>query len=100
MTEETSQTEAEGSVRSAEPVRHAKSAATTPSWTPITTRGQKYVAPAGRHSQQTHRLAQDRAAAGGHESEKELHAHDRNLLETELKRRADLRIKQQANSKK
>jgi hypothetical protein len=70
------------------------------SWTPITTRGQKYVGAAGRHSQQTHRRAHDRAAVGGHGSEKELHAHDRSLLETELKRRADLRLQQQQSSSK
>jgi len=77
-----------------------KSIKPTTVWTPITTRGQKYVGPAGRHSQQARLRAQERAEAGGHAGEKELHAHDRGLLEAELKRRADLRVQQQSISKK
>ena len=51
-----------------------------------TVRGQKYVSPLGRHSQQTHRRAEARAAADGHTTEKEQHAHDRTVVETELNR--------------
>lgn len=65
---------------------------------PVTVKGQKYVAPAGRHSQQTHRLAEERAAAMGNANEKEQHAHDRNALVTEQNRRADQKTKQKQQS--
>lgn len=65
---------------------------------PITTKGQKYVSPPGRHSQQTHRLAEERAAAQGHATEKEQHAHDRSLVRAELKQRADQKMKQQQST--
>ena len=47
---------------------------------PMTVKGQKYVAPLGRHSQQTHVRAEARAAAGGHASEREQHDHDRTVV--------------------
>jgi hypothetical protein len=55
---------------------------------PITELGQKYVAPPGRHSQQTHRLAQERAEAAGN-TEKEQHAHDRAAVTTGIADRAE-----------
>ncbi len=45
-----------------------------------TVKGQKHISPVGRHSQQTHKIAQARADANGHTSEKEQHAHDRVLV--------------------
>lgn len=60
-----------------------------------TVKGQRHVAPAGRHSQQTHRRAQERAAAAGNATEKEQHAHDRSAVEAKLTRRADERKQQQ-----
>ena len=65
---------------------------------PIVTKGQKYVAPAGRHSQQTHRRAIERAATQGHASEQEQHAHDRNLISAKLNRNAEQKLKQQADN--
>ncbi len=48
-----------------------------PARVPVTVRGQRYASPEGRHSQQTHRRAEERVVAGGHGSEKEQHASDR-----------------------
>ena len=56
---------------------------------PITVKGQKYVSPAGRHSQQTHRMAEERATATGNSSEKEQHAHDRSAFVAEMDRIAE-----------
>ncbi|HLK59732.1 MAG TPA: hypothetical protein VKU00_24435 [Chthonomonadaceae bacterium] len=67
---------------------------------PIVTKGQKYVAPSGRHSQQTHRRAEERATALGHTTEKELHAHDRGVVSAELNRQAEQKLKQQTNQQK
>ena len=68
-----------------------KSSSTTAAPQPAskTTRGQRYVSPEGRHSQQTHRRAEARAAVNGHTTEKEQHAHDRSVVETELNRAAE-----------
>ena len=49
----------------------------TPARVPVTVKGQRYAAPEGRHSQQTHRRAEERVTAQGHSSEKEQQAHDR-----------------------
>ena len=70
--------------------------AAPPQALPKTTKGQKHVAPPGRHSQQTHRIAEARAAALGHTTEKEQHAHDRNLVVAEQDKRAALQLKQQS----
>ena len=64
----------------------------------ITVRGQRYVAPAGRHSQQTHRRAAERAAAEGFTTVKELHAHDRSLIVAEISRKAQALIQQKQQS--
>src|SRR5690348_6952859 len=72
---------------------------TAPTTFPVTKKGQKYVAPAGRHSQQTHRHAEERAAAQGHISEKEQHAHDRSVVKTGLDRRAAQLAKNQQPGK-
>ncbi len=61
-----------------------------------TTKGQKYVSPLGRHSQQTHRRAEERATADGHTSEKEQHAHDRAAVETEINRVEQVKLNQRA----
>ncbi len=49
--------------------RHPASA--PPEIQSITVKGQRYSAPSGRHSQQTHRLAEERALAQGNANEKE-----------------------------
>jgi hypothetical protein len=85
-----------GSVAKANRVILPPSAPTT---IPITKKGQKYVAPTGRHSQQTHRRAEERAAAQGHTSEKEQHAYDRSVVKTELNRRAAQSAKNQQPGK-
>jgi hypothetical protein len=54
---------------------------------PKTTKGQKHVSPPERHSQQTHRRAEARAAAEGHATEQEQHAHDRSLVVARLQKR-------------
>jgi hypothetical protein len=64
-------------------------------YVPVLKRGQKYVSPEGRHSQQTHRRAVVRATADGHTTEKEQHAHDRNVVATEI----DRVVQQKANQK-
>ena len=74
------------------------SARTADTRIPVTVKGQKYVSPAGRHSQQTHRLAEERGAATGNATEKEQHAYDRNELVTEQNRRADQKTKQKQQS--
>ena len=66
--------------------KQAKSKAVAPQAAPVTTRGQKYVSPEGRHSQQTHRRAEERATADGHTTEKEQHDHDRSAVTAELNR--------------
>ena len=63
-----------------------RSKAPAPQPASVTTRGQKYVSPEGRHSKQTHPRAEARAAAEGHTTEKEQHDHDRNVVTTELNR--------------
>ena len=71
---------------------------TTPQPAPKTTKGQKYVSPLGRHSQQTHPRAEARAAADGHTSEKEQHAHDRAAVETEITRVEAAKVSQRAQN--
>ena len=66
--------------------------------TPVDVKGQKYVSPEGRHSQQTHRRAEERAAADGHTTEKEQHAHDREVVETELNRASQQKETQRQQS--
>ncbi len=56
------------------------------------TKGKKHVSPPGRHSQQTHRRADERGAAEGHTTEKALHAHDRSV---ELAEQGDKVTKQE-----
>lgn len=67
---------------------------------PVLTKGQKYVAPTGRHSQQTHRRAEERAAMQGHSTEKEQHVHDRGVVSAELNRQAELKLKQQGQNQR
>jgi len=67
-------------------------------YVPVLKKGQKYVSPEGRHSQQTHRRAEERAAAGGHTTEKEQHAHDRNVVVTEIDRKAQQKANQRAQN--
>ena len=72
--------------------------AAVPARAPLTVRGQRYVAPAGRHSKQTHRRAEERAAADGHATVKEQHAHDRSLVLAEINRVAQAKAKQKQQS--
>jgi hypothetical protein len=44
------------------------------------TKGPRHVSPPGRHSQQTHRRAKERAAVDGHATEREQHDHDRSTV--------------------
>lgn len=75
-----------------------QSKAAAPKPAAVSTRGQKYVSPEGRHSQQTHRRAEERAAADGHTTEKEQHAHDRSAVETELNRAETAKSSQRAQN--
>lgn len=68
---------------------------TSPSPPPKTVKGQRYVAPAGRHSQQTHRRAQESAAAEGHATEKEQHDHDRSVVQAQLNQHTEQQLSQQ-----
>ena len=78
------------------PRKSAHSArAAAPPPVPKTTKGQRYMAPVGRHSQQTHRRALERAAAAGHATEKEQHDHDRSVVLAELNKRTQQQLKQQ-----
>lgn len=63
-----------------------------------TVRGQKHISPPERHSQQSHRRAEARAAAQGHATEKEQHAHDRSILVAELEKRTAHQMKQQKDN--
>lgn len=65
-----------------------------------TVKGQKYIAPAGRHSQQSHRRAQARADAQGNATIQEQHAHDRSNVKAELSRLAALKVTQKPNPPK
>jgi hypothetical protein len=56
--------------------------------TPVTALGQRYVSPAGRHNQQSHRLGALRASEAGHASEKEQHAHDRTATTAKIAKTA------------
>jgi hypothetical protein len=77
----------------------AKISAAVPPQLPLKTKsGQKHIAPPGRHSQQTHRRADARAAAQGHTTEKEQHAHDRSIVVAEQDKRAAHQQKQQQNN--
>jgi hypothetical protein len=68
---------------------------------PVTELGQRYVSPAGRHSQQSHRLGALRASDAGHASEKEQHAHDRTATSTRIaKTAADLQKNKDQSSQK
>src|ERR1700722_12690923 len=68
---------------------------------PVTAIGQRYEAPAGRHSQQSHRLAQLRASDAGHASEKEQHDHDRKTKSEKIaKTAADLKRNKEQSAQK
>lgn len=66
---------------------------------PITVKGQRYIADEGRHSQQTHRIAEQRAAAEGHTSEKEQQAHDRAAMIAGIAKVAAAKKQNQERSK-
>jgi hypothetical protein len=66
----------------------------------MTVRGQKYIPPQGRHSQQSHRRAQARAAAQGDATVQDQHAHDRSNVKAELGRLAALKVTQKPNPPK
>ena len=72
----------------------------TPAFIPILKRGQRYVSPAGRHSQQTHQRAQDRAALQGHATVKEQHAHDKTVVTAKLDQITERKRQQEENNKK
>ncbi len=55
----------------------------------VTEIGQKYVSPAGRHSQKTHQLAIARGATEGHATEKDQQAHDRTVVAAGIQKVAD-----------
>ena len=80
-------------VTPATPTRKAARGVTAES-APVLTRGQKYSSPEGRHSQQTHRRAEERGAAAGHTTEKEQHAQDRSDVVAEIDRVAEAKVKQ------
>ena len=61
---------------------------------PKLTREQRYAAPVERHSQQTQRRARENAAAGGHATEKEQMAHERNVAEASFVQRTQQQQKQ------
>lgn len=63
-----------------------------------TVRGQRHIAPPGRHSKQTHPRAQARAEAQGHTTEKELHAYDRSIIVAANDKRTANQLKQQKNA--
>ncbi len=71
----------------------SKSVATAPSPALKLTREQKYLAPVGRHSQQTQRRARERASAEGHATEKEQLAHERGVVEANFIQRTQLQQK-------
>lgn len=77
-----------------EEARKARSKAAPAPAAAVTTRGQKYVSPEGRHSRQTHRRAEERAAADGHTTEKEQHDHDRTVVTAEIDRVAQGKVTQ------
>jgi hypothetical protein len=66
---------------------------------PITKKGQKYVSPAGRHSQQSHRRAQETAAAKGSTNEREDYVHVRSEYLEEINKSIALKEKQQREQK-
>lgn len=70
------------------PGTHKGAKSAGPVRVPITTLGQRYAAPEGRHSQQTHLRAQVRAEEGGCANEKELHAFDRGVLQSGIDKKA------------
>ena len=67
---------------------------------PITVKGQKYIPPAGRHSQQSHRRARERSAGQGHSTIQEQHDHDRSMVKAEVSRLAALKVTQKPNPPK
>lgn len=81
------------------PNQIAATANATPERVSMTVKGQRYEAPEGRHSQQTHRLAEARTLAGGHASEKEQTAHDREAMITGLAETAAGKVRHQQRSK-
>ena len=82
----------------AAPSKAVKAAA--PERAAVTVKGQKYVSPEGRHSQQTHRRAEARATADGHTTEKEQHDHDRSTVEAEIGRVAQGKVTQREQNAK
>ena len=68
---------------------------------PVTVLGQRYVSPAARHSQQSHRIGALRASDAGHASEKEQHAHDRTATSDKIaKTAADLQKNKDQSAQK
>ncbi len=67
---------------------------------PMTVAGQRYISPNGRHSQQTHRRAEDRAAAQGHGSEREQQDHDRSVVLAKLQKTAERKQAEQRSAQK
>ena len=68
-----------------------------PSANPILVAGQKHVPPAGRHSQQTHRRAAERAVEQGHATEREQHDHDREGVLAAIQKVSDGKDAQKRN---
>lgn len=66
---------------------------------PITKKGQKYISPAGRHSQQSHRRAQENAAASGSTTEREDYVHERSEYLEAINKRVEMKEKQQREQK-
>src|SRR5690349_3835656 len=54
-----------------------------------TVAGQRHISPPGRHSQQTHRRAAERAATEGHSTQREQYDHDRNMVLARLQKTSD-----------
>ncbi len=70
-----------------------------PARVPVTVKGQRYAAPVGRHSQQTHRRAEQRVAAQGHTSEKEQQVADRAAIIDGIAETAAEKTRHQERSK-
>jgi len=61
----------------------------------MTVKGQKYVSPPGRHSQQSHRRAEEHAAADGNTTEREQYDHDRSVVLAGFDKQAQQKQSQQ-----
>ena len=69
--------------------------AAVPPRAPMTVKGQKYVSPPGRHSQQSHRRAEEQAAADGNTTEREQYEHDRSVVLAGFDKQAQQKQSQQ-----